>query len=535
MNRASPMALTVCSLAIVGGAITAAVLPRSDPARGTAPPCTVAAVGRAAGTAASQFARVRCTGRWALAAGADAATGDIGIFLAYHGRWASDGGFAPARLLTVSPAQFANAGIDPHLLLRLSRSFPPVISQLAGAGALVEELSARETRLNAAGLYEASQVLRAPGGPWFVLAGANAPIGDGSSVTASPYPDGTLEVYRWSDVGWREQGVVRGWMGPISECCGITAAFLTGSRDPDFAVSGGGAADTNWFAIVSDTGGRWHLVPFDYGYAESTVVNGGPQRGGVWTEVDATSAAQGPTTRLFETYRDGAFRPASPPGPQAPCAAPGLERAADAGRKNTVEFTGYSCADGWAIAVGTRAGHPGRAVGLFDANAAKWHVVELDSGASLGCDPGIYDIPLSLLSRLATRLGPALDPELAVASLVATKAMTGWPYVAGVVAAGRALWFIAEKPTPNAQDPGATARVYRWSGSAWLRLGIVNQVPASLNYYDRSGLYVAFGQFEAVTVTGADDPGFLLTGTGLSHPDVFTDAGGRWHAAPYRH
>jgi hypothetical protein len=361
------------------------------------------------------------------------------------------------------------------------------------ARALVEELAAREVRVKAPSAYQASQILPAAGQRWFVLAGANSPVRDNSSVTAWPYPDGTLRVYRWSAAGWSEQGVVKGWMGPISGCCGISRVLLTRSHDPDFAIAGGGAADTNWLSVVSDMGGYWHLLPFDYGYADTTVVNGAPAGNDVATEVDATSSAAGPATWLFETYRDGVFQPASP-GPLPRCRLAVLQAAADAGRAAAVEFTDYACRDGWAMAVGTRDGDPVKVVGLFEARRAKWTVVELDSGESLGCDPGIYDIPLSLLRQLADRFGSALRPELASAPLVATNAMTGWPYVSGVMTVGGVHWFIAEKPTGSAEAPGATATVYRWSGSAWVRRGVVDHVPASLNYCAWSGPRLRLGQ-----------------------------------------
>jgi len=486
--------------------------------------------------APSAFALAHCGDGWALAAGLAGATGDIGIFRHDRGRWASDPGFAPTRLSAVSPAQFATAGISPHVLLQLARPFPQRVRQVTDAGALVEELAAREARLKAPGSYRASQVLRAGGETWLVLARANSADNPGTATT-SPYPDGTLRVYRWSASGWRDLGAVTGWMGPISSgCCGISALFLTGSHDPDFAMAGGGAGDTDWFSVVSDVAGHWHLVPFDYGYADTTVVNGGPAGHGVATEVDATSSAAGPTTWLFETYRRGAFQPARSPGRQPSCGLAGLKAAADSGRAPTVGFTASACADGWAIAAGASGGHEGQLVGLFNAREAKWHVVELDNGDDLGSDPGIYDIPLSLLRQLAAHLGPTLRPELATAPLIATPAMTGQPYVNGIISAGGALWFIAEKPTGSLIGrPEAMATVYRWSGSGWLRQGAVNRVPTSLNYYTLSGGYdVTYGRFEAVTVPGAADPRFVLGGSGASRPEVLTDAGGRWHAARYR-
>jgi hypothetical protein len=499
------------------------------------PSCTAASLARAARKGYSAFTLTSCGDGWALAAGLDGRAGDIGIFRHARGRWASDPGFAPARLSAVSPAQFATAGISPRVLFQLARPFPQRVRQFADAGALVEELAARETRLRAPGSYRASQVLRAGGETWLVLAGENS-ADNLSSLTASPYPDGTLRVYRWSASGWIEQGTVTGWMGPISSgCCGISAHFLTGSRDPDFGMTGGGAADTNWFSVISEAGGHWHLVPFDYGYADTTVVNGGPAGHGVATEVDATSSAAGPTTWLFETYRRGAFEPASLPGSQPSCGLPGLRAAAGSGGAPPVEFAESACADGWAMAVGTSAGHKGQQVGLFNAWEAKWHVVELDNGDSLGSDPGIYDIPLSLLRQLAGHFGSTFRPELATAPLIATTAMTGYIYVNGIITARGAQWFIAEKPTGNLADrPEATATIYRWSGSAWLRQGAVERVPTSLNYYLLSGGYdVTYGQFAAVTVPDAADPGFVLQGRRSSRKDVLSDAGGRWHVARY--
>lgn len=106
--------------------------------------------------------------------------------------------------------------------------------------------------------------------------------------------------------------------------------------------------------------------------------------------------------------------------------------------------------------------------------------------------------------------------------------MTGVIYVNGVITAGGALWYVAEKPTSSGQAPGVDAAVYRWSGSAWLEQGEVERVPASLDSFGVSG-----GWFEAVSVSGARDPGFLMESSGSPHPEVLTDLGGTWHAARY--
>lgn len=222
----------------------------------------------------------------------------VGIFRRGHEGWAEVGMIVPQDL-QASPPPFAGLSIRPVLLLQLARPFPPSVRQLVGAGALVGELAAHEAGLKLQGAYQASPVATVGGEAWLALAGADSSDVPGASPTGQPYSDGTLWVYRWSARGWAEQGAVRGWMGPImSGCYGIAAVSLTGLGDPDFAMTGGGAADTDWLAIVSDAGGRWHLVPFDYGYSLTTVVNGQPHAHGVNTMVDATSSAAGPTTWL---------------------------------------------------------------------------------------------------------------------------------------------------------------------------------------------------------------------------------------------
>ena len=492
----------------------------------TAPSCTVADFDQAAGkTAAAGFTRVECVQGWGLAAGPKY----LDLFRQKAGHWAVVKTGSPDGLAAWGPAEFANLGISPTLLEQLARPFWTSVSQLVDAGALADQLAGHEVALKANGSYLSSPVLRADGQAWFVLSGADSAGPDNPSAGVSPYPNGTVTVYRWSSTGWAEQGAATGFMGPIGGCCGIAAVSLTGSHDPDFALTGGGAADTLWLSIVSDVSGHWQLVPFDYGYSESTVVNGNPTAHGVYTEVDASSSAAGPTTSMFETYQGGAFRPALPPGPSAPCSLPALQTAADPGELAVLELSKFACADGWALAVGTGAGFSGQVVGLFEAGKSNWDVVQLDNGNSLGSDPGIYDIPLSLLKQLAAGLGPGLRPALATASLIASPAMGGYLNLDGVITADGAQWYVGEKPVGSAATPGADATVYRWSGMAWVEQGQVDRVPQSLNYFQApSG-----GWFEAVTFPGSAGPAFMMAGSSSSAPEVLTNAGGTWHAAPY--
>jgi hypothetical protein len=86
----------------------------------------------------------------------------------------------------------------------------------AAAKALVKALAHREVSLNAAGSYQASAVIHASGADWLVLEGADGPIALNGSVTANPYPNGAVQIYRWSTGDWSLEGVVAGFFGPIS-------------------------------------------------------------------------------------------------------------------------------------------------------------------------------------------------------------------------------------------------------------------------------------------------------------------------------
>jgi hypothetical protein len=491
--------------------------------------CTVHSLDMAAGLGAGVgFTRTECADGWALAVGTQGPRAAAGLFHLEDGRWAEvkvtpTGGTGEASL------EFApvGTGIGAPLLRSLARPFGLPVQQVVDAGSLVEGLAGREASLKAVGAYQASPLLSVDGRTWLVLEGADAADDLNPSLTASPYPDGTVWIYRWTATGWTEQGTVRGWLGPIGGCCGIGASSFTGSHDPDFFLAGGGAADTNWLAVVSDVGGRWHAVPFDYGYSDTTVVNGEPSGRGVFTAVDASSSADGPTTTLFETYQDGAFQPHLPPGRIPPCSLSALQVAADPGQLAVLEFSEFACADGWAMAIGTGAGYSDQVVGLFEAQGSTWRTVEVDNGDSLGSDPGIYDIPLSLLRRLTASFGAGVQPDMATAALIAQPAMAGALYLNGVIGADGADWYVVERPTGNADSPDADAVIYRWSGKAWVEQGEVDHVPPSLNYFRAT----SGGWFGAVSIPGSADPGFRMQGASPPATAVLSDYGGAWHVA----
>lgn len=395
---------------------------------------------------------------------------------------------------------------------------------VAGQRALVKALAAREVSLNAAGSYLASPVIHSSGASWLVLEGAVGPEQPSPSVTASPYPSGRVQIYRWSTGKWSLEGVVMGFFGPIGGCCGITAEHLTGSATPDFALLGGGAADTSWTAVVSDVGGHWHQVLFDYGYTNTPVVNSYAIRDhGVLTAVDACSCASGPTSELFETYRDGVFRPAPPPGRSPPCSLAALRNALGYRNNAPPTFSTFACADGWALALENGGESTSQLVGLFTASGTKWTVMRLDNGDGLGSDPWTYDIPLSLLEQLAGRLGPSLHPAVTTGELVAEPAMIGPVYTGDVMTAAGADWFVAETATGSAEAPSADALIYRWSGTEWVKVGQVDGVPVSLNYFQAASAFT----FAPVNVSGSADPGFTIAGSTTAA--VLSDVGGAWH------
>jgi hypothetical protein len=228
-----------------------------------------------------------------------------------------------------------------------------------------------------------------------------------------------VRIYRWSGTVWRLDGTVTGALGPTQW---LFPASLTGSRDPDFAIEGCGAADNNCLSVVSDIGGIWHAIPFDYGDGLTLEVNGLPAGHLVETMVDVCGCAGGPTTFQYERYRNGEFQPAEPPGRNPPlCDPTSLALVVDPHEEQRLQFHAAACADGWAFAIGTGSGFTGTIVGLFERNSTpkQWNLVSLDNGHALPAAPVVYDLPLSLLLRLTKQLGASLAPQVAAAKLIA--------------------------------------------------------------------------------------------------------------------
>ena len=539
INRVALMALFVAVLSgllVVGPAATVRA---SSAGLSRTASCDVRNFDRTSGLeagagagAGAGFAHADCAGGWAIAAGARGPAGGTALFHVKAGRWveiSQHGLNEPSGTPRATPLEYAavGTGIPSSLLQDLARPFDLVIRRNANAGALVEQLARHESSLGAAGAYQASSVIDTGKASWLVLEGADVPeFGGNSSVTALPYPYGRVQIFRWLKDHWALQGLVTGWFGPIGGCCEVAAEHLTGARAPDFALTAGGAADTVWTAIVSDVGGHWHQIPFDYGYTDSPVVNAYAIKDrGILTAVDACGCASGPTTELFERYRDGVFRPAPLPGAEPSCSIFALRAAVGYPDRRAPDFSKFDCADGWALALEPGSGSSPQTVGLLVATGAKWRLMKLNAGEDLGSDPWTYDIPLSLVTQLASRLGPTLVPAVATGKLVAEPIMIGPEFTGDVISAMGAQWFVAEKATGSQEAPGADALIYRWSGSDWVKEGEVDQLPISLNYFQAlAGL-----TFTTVSVAGSNDPGFTVAQT--PGAAVLTDVGGRWQVA----
>jgi hypothetical protein len=383
--------------------------------------------------------------------------------------------------------------------------------------------------------FGASRVVARSGGLWLAF---------GSTAAIAPLQSGTeptrVEIYRWSRARWELAGVVSGPLGPSQW---IYPVALTGSRDPDFAIEGCGAADTNCLSIVSDIGGRWHAIPFEYGYGTSLEVNGIPAGefglpAGrfVETAVDACSCAGGPSTFTDESFHNGMFEPVFGPGQHPDCSPKWLATVADPAEVQVLGFARVACAGGWALAIGTGAGFSGPVIGLFDRAYHKnaWQVLTLDNGTALPAAPAIYDLPLSLLVQLGSRLGSSLAPEVAAAKLIADLQAHYhfyWPQQDGVVVAGGSSWLIAPvpaRPAPNAYSPyPATAIIYRWNGTSWTVAGRIAHLPSAMNIDWVGGWF---------TATSASTPAiaFKVAGSQSKSTSIVTNAGGTWHVQPSR-
>jgi hypothetical protein len=232
----------------------------------------------------------------------------------------------------------------------------------------------------------------------------------------------------------------------------------------------------------------------------------------------------GPETDTWEAYSHGAFRPTAPPGPPASCTPGTLAAAADPAGLLGLALASVSCADGWALGTGTAPGYAGGFVGLFEQRGGDWQVVNVDDGTALGRDPQIYDIPLSVLERLGSGLGPRVVASVATGTvyrgLDLAQRSTLWT-MSGEIPFRGATWLLAAGQ-PSGGGSTLSINVYRWSGATWAEKAAFPRVPDG-------GSLVGTGQwYAAVPAAGSAAPTFVVRGTYPRWSARIAWRGGTW-------
>lgn len=500
------------------------------------PPCNAPTVDRVAEVPDLARTRFDCSKGWALVVDGEGGRGSFVLLDGVGSRWVRAAGgdlselpFARLTSATTTLTSGISFGALKQLVAGLGRVVPAEIA----AAILPIQLAARNAAADAA--FMASPVTYTKRGEWLATGWYNA----GCFVT----------IYRWSSSRWTPQGVVDrvpchgpnvGGPGPAGG--GITAEALTGASAPDFGVHTSGA-DDNASAVVSDIDGTWHLMRFDYGYTPTGDINLVAVRGHlVETIVNACGCAGGPYTYQWESYRDGMFEPISPPGPSPRCNNAALESGGGTAASQfgparspaIVRQTTYvriTCADGWALGIGHRTGSR-RVLDLFSQEGARWQTVAFDNASDLGLDPGMYDIPYSLMLHLAARSGRALDAaaDSGFVNMRLNPVANGGNWIlSAVMNADRSNWLLATEYQSNYPQPGPeliNVEIYRWSGTKWAVVGAIDGIHDGNNDFFADNAW-----YSVVSTYKSSTPTFLLTGTG--NPPWTTkisQSDGTWHA-----
>lgn len=196
---------------------------------------------------------------------------------------------------------------------------------------------------------------------------------------------------------------------------------------------------------------------------------------------------------------------------------------ADPGVAQTLAFRRASCAGGWALAVGSGSGYSGPVLGLFNEQDRHWKLITLDDGSGLGLDPGMYDLPLPTLYRLAAGLGPSVQPAVASAAL-SNGLNQNLDSVSGVMTINATDWVI--KAQQSANRATVDVAVYEWTGSSWAIRAQLDNIP------DRGSLTELNGWYSDATPFGSQTVALVVRGILPSWSVLITDAGGYWRVAP---
>lgn len=366
------------------------------------------------------------------------------------------------------------------------------------------------------GTFDASPIVTRGSTRWLAIARLVRPL------------HAQLVIYRWASDRWSRFGrSTRLSTGFLNVGDGIQAASLTGSTDPDFVVGSNGA-DNTYLDVVSDIGGRWHGVPFEYGYGRSVLIDAQGVHGHVVeTATNACGCASGPESYGWEKFHGGIFRPTQPPGAVAPCTAGHLTHVADPTEALNIHFTRAHCFSGWALAVGTGGGFADEAVGLFEQHGARWRLTTLDDGAGLGLDPGIYDLPADLVHRLASGLGPGVAASGAATSVwhrfTPHDVRQGLVALSGVMTAGDgSQWMLSEAQPASPLTIG----VYRWSGVNWEQLGLLRDIRT------RGSIVGLPGWYRILNCPDSGTPSFVVRGETPRWTATVSLTGNGWAAIP---
>ena len=237
-----------------------------------------------------------------------------------------------------------------------------------------------------------------------------------AAVAAPPTYADTIRVYRLGGGRWRLDGTVAA-AGAPSGLGRVAAAELTGGSEPDFVFSDLNGADWIATVVVAHLDGRWRSVPFESGRGFNTVIDARSVRGRlVMGEADGCGCAGGPETYVWYRFDGSVFVPTPPPG-VAPSCTPGAADAATpllGGLPGMFPWTPaqlgarvvvgrLQCADGWALATGTRNDKPVTA--LFEQSGSRWLRAGVGSIAQLNTGATSFALPLALLHDLQKRLG----------------------------------------------------------------------------------------------------------------------------------
>jgi hypothetical protein len=294
-------------------------------------------------------------------------------------------------------------GIPLSVLARLGRAVGHVIAPDVAAGAELSRFQgATISGYDDFPAVVDSGVVRQHGQDWLAVATESSVLGGGPSV----------HIFRWGGASWSLSGTVRigyfGQLGNSPEGGGLVPEALTGSGAPDFALNGSGA-DTHWFAVISDIAGRWRGVPFDWIRSPTVAVSGGNVEGSlVEGELDACGCATGPESSIWYRYSlaKHEFMPTAPPGLPASCTTAAVHQAVTA---TDVRFVRVSCADGWAIAVGTET-RGSKVMVLLEQQGTSWQAVKWTAASkpdkhTFSTLTSEYLVPPDVLVKLVTGLG----------------------------------------------------------------------------------------------------------------------------------